>query len=383
MPRFAFRTLLAVCLLTFSLGAMAQSQPMPIPSPPSIGAKGFVLLDFHTGEVLAEQNSDTRLDPASLTKVMTAFAVFSELQSGNLQLTEEVLISEKAWRAEGSRMFIEVGSRVSVENLLRGMIVQSGNDASVALAEHIAGTEENFATLMNQYAAELGMNDTQYTNAAGLSNDNHYSSAADTARLVRALIARFPDYYSYYSERSFVWNDIEQFNRNRMLWQDDSVDGVKTGYTESAGYCLATSAERDGMRLISVVMGTDSPAARVQATKALLNYGYRFFETRQLYAANEAIETPRIWKGDRDTVSLGLAEALHVTVPSRAYDRLEASMEIDQPIEAPVEAGTVIGQLTVSLDGDTLANRDIVALEPVGPASFAGRLIDSVRLWLN
>jgi len=356
---------------------------MPVPSPPSIGASGYMLIDFHTNKVLAERNSDTRLDPASLTKVMTAFAIFSELQAGNLQLTDLVQVSETAWRAKGSRMFIEVGSQISVENLLRGMIVQSGNDASIALAEHIAGSQETFAALMNQYAAELGMTNTHYTNPAGLPEDNHYSTAADTARLVRALIKRFPEYYSYYSERSFVWNDIEQFNRNRMLWQDNSVDGVKTGYTESAGYCLATSAERDGMRLISVVMGTDSAAARVQASQSLLNFGYRFYETRQLYAADEVIEEPRLWKGEIERLPLGLAEPLFVTVPSRAYDRLKASLEVDQPIQAPIEAGAVLGRLTISLDEETLVSREVTALESVAPAGLAGRLVDSVRLWLN
>ncbi|MDR9414544.1 MAG: D-alanyl-D-alanine carboxypeptidase family protein [Spiribacter sp.] len=383
MPRTLRLALSALLILCLSPAVMAQTQPIPVPSPPSVGANGYVLLDFHTNKVLAERNSDTRLDPASLTKVMTAFVVFSELKAGNLQLTDPVQISENAWRAKGSRMFIEVGSQISVENLLRGMIVQSGNDASIALAEHIAGSEQTFAALMNQYADELGMTNTQYTNAAGLPEDDHYSTAADTARLVRALINRFPEYYGYYSERSFVWNDIEQFNRNRMLWQDDSVDGVKTGYTESAGYCLATSAERDGMRLISVVMGTDSAAARVQASKSLLNFGYRFYETRRLYAADEVIEETRVWKGEREQLPLGLADALHITIPSRAYDRVEASLEVDQPIQAPIEAGTVLGRLTISLDGESLASRDVVALEPVTQAGLVGRLVDSVKLWLN
>ena len=383
MPRTLRLALSALLILCLSPAVMAQTQPIPVPSPPSVGANGYVLLDFHTNKVLAERNSDTRLDPASLTKVMTAFVVFSELKAGNLQLTDPVQISENAWRAKGSRMFIEVGSQISVENLLRGMIVQSGNDASIALAEHIAGSEQTFAALMNQYADELGMANTRYTNAAGLPEDDHYSTAADTARLVRALINRFPEYYGYYSERSFVWNDIEQFNRNRMLWQDDSVDGVKTGYTESAGYCLATSAERDGMRLISVVMGTDSAAARVQASKSLLNFGYRFYETRRLYAADDVIEETRVWKGEREQLPLGLADALHITVPSRAYDRVEASLEVDQPIQAPIEAGTVLGRLTISLDGESLASRDVVALEPVTQAGLVGRLVDSVKLWLN
>ena len=383
MSRFRAAVLTFFCLLCLPLSSPAQQVAMPIPAPPSIGASSYLLMDFHTGRVLVEEASDERRDPASLTKIMTAFVAFSELQSGNMALTDEVLVSERAWRAPGSRMFIEVGSRVTVENLLRGMIIQSGNDASVALAEHIAGTEETFAALMNQYAAELGMTNTHYTNAAGLPDPDHYSSAADTARLVRALIERFPEYYAYYSERSFVWNDIQQHNRNRMLWQDDSVDGVKTGYTEAAGYCLATSAERDGMRLISVVLGADTPAARVEQTKALLNYGYRFFETHRLYAGGETIEAPRIWKGERDQLPLGLAEDLRVTIPVRAYDRLEASLTTHEQLEAPVEAGEPLGQLTVSLDGETIATRDIVALETVPEAGFFGKIVDSVLLWMN
>ncbi len=381
MPRFLAIAFLLLAL--FSLSAGAQNPPMPIPAPPSIGASSYVLLDHHTGQVLAERASEERRDPASLTKVMTAFVVFSELESGNLALDDQVVVSERAWRAPGSRMFIEVGSRVSVENLLRGMIVQSGNDASVALAEHIAGSEETFAALMNQYAAELGMVNTHYTNAAGLPHPEHYSSAADTARLVRALIQRFPPFYGYYSERSFTWNDIQQYNRNRMLWQDPSVDGVKTGYTESAGYCLATSGERDGMRLISVILGADTPAARVQQTKAMLNYGYRFFETHRLYAGGEAIESPRIWKGEADQLPLGLAEDLRVTIPSRAYERLDASLTFSERIEAPVEAGQALGQITVSLDGETIATRDVIALETIAEAGIFGRIADSVLLWMN
>ena len=376
---------LTVLLLTLLLGtqAAAQSQPMPIPAPPVLGAESYVLMDFHSGEILAEKNVDLQRDPASLTKVMTAFVVFSELKSGNLTLDEEVLVSEKAWRAPGSRMFIEVGDRISVENLLRGMIIQSGNDASVALAEHVAGSEETFAALMNQYAAELGMDNTHYTNAAGLPDPDHYASVEDTARLVRALIARFPEYYSYYSERAFTWNDIEQFNRNRMLWQDDSVDGVKTGYTQAAGYCLATSASRDGMRLISVVMGAGTPEARVQQSKALLNYGYRFFETHRLYAADEAIDTPRIWKGNVDALPVGVTEDVYVTIPIRAYERLDARMTIADRLEAPVDFGEPLGELQVSLDGEPVTRRDIVALESVPEGGLVSRTVDSLLLWMN
>ncbi len=378
------RSIALLVLLVFGAQASAQTpQPIPIPAPPALGAESYILLDFHSGRVLVDEQSNLRRDPASLTKVMTAFVVFSELKAGNLSLDDEVLVSEKAWRAPGSRMFIEVGDKVSVENLLRGMIVQSGNDASVALAEHIAGTEGTFAALMNQYAAELGMVDTHYTNAAGLPDPEHYSSAADTARMVQALIARFPEYYGYYSERAFTWNEIEQYNRNRMLWQDSTVDGVKTGYTEAAGYCLATSANRDGMRLISVVMGASSPAARVEHSKSLLNYGYRFFETHRLYAAGEAIETPRIWKGAIDELPVGVEEDVYVTIPTRAYDRLDASMQVADQIEAPVAAGQSMGSLSVALDGETVIEHTIVALQPVEEGGIISRVVDSLLLWIN
>lgn len=367
-------------ILSMPLGAAAQTPSAPIPDPPSLEATNYILMDFHTGEILAEKTSDEPRDPASLTKIMTAFVVFSEIDAGHISLTDEVLVSERAWRAPGSRMFIEVGTRVTVDDLLHGMIIQSGNDASTALAEHVAGTEEAFAALMNQYAAELGLRNTRYTNAAGLPHPDHYSSAADTARLVQALIDRFPAFYGYYSQRSFTWNDIQQPNRNRMLWRDPSVDGVKTGYTQAAGYCLATSAERDGMRLISVILGADSASGRINQTTALLNYGYRFFESHQLYAADETIETLRIWRGGQDTIPLGLATDLRVTVPVRAFDRLDANLSVDNPIEAPLEVGTVLGELTIKLDGEVIATEEIVALETVDEAGWVGRLIDGIRL---
>lgn len=376
---------LAILIISLMLGAtaLAQSQPLPVPDPPRLGAQGYILTDFHSGRVLVGENADVRRDPASITKVMTAFVVFNELRSGDLTLDEEVTISEKAWRAAGSRMFIEVGKRIAVRDLLRGMIIQSGNDASIALAEHIAGSESTFAALMNQYADELGMSNTHYTNATGLPGDDHYSSAADTATLVRALIERFPDYYDYYSERQYTWAGITQRNRNRMLWQDDSVDGVKTGYTEAAQYCLATSAERDGMRLISVVMGAETPEARVDQSKSLLNYGYRFFETHRLYAADETIDEPRLWKGQSDSLPAGVAEDIFLTLPTDTYEQLEARITLERPLLAPVSEGQRIGRLSVALDGEVLHEQDVIALESVSEAGFVGRSIDSVRLWLN
>ncbi|PZA00058.1 D-alanyl-D-alanine carboxypeptidase [Gammaproteobacteria bacterium 2W06] len=376
---------LAILIIALLLGghAAAQSQPIPVPDPPQLGADGYILMDFHSGRVLVDHNSDVRRDPASITKVMTAFVVFNELRSGDLTMDEPVRISEKAWRAPGSRMFIEVGNDIPVNDLIRGMIIQSGNDASIALAEHIAGSESTFAALMNQYAAELGMTNTHYTNATGLPGDEHYSTAADTARLVQALIERFPDYYRLYSEREFTWGGITQSNRNRMLWQDPSVDGVKTGYTEAAQYCLATSAERDGMRLISVVMGAETPEQRVSQSKSLLNYGYRFFETHRLYAADEPVETPRLWKGVADTLPVGVAEDVFITLPADTYDQLDARIRLNEPLEAPVAAGDRVGRLSVSRNDEVVRERDIIALETVPEAGFVGRTIDTVRLWLN
>ncbi|PWG65241.1 D-alanyl-D-alanine carboxypeptidase family protein [Spiribacter halobius] len=379
----AFRFLILLVFLLLGGAATAQTQPIPVPSPPQLGAESYLLLDFHSGRVLVDHQSDLRRDPASLTKIMTAFIVFSELRAGNLAMDDEVLVSERAWRTGGSRMFIEVGDRVTVENLLRGMIIQSGNDASVALAEHIAGTEETFAELMNQYAAELGMENTNYTNAAGLPGEEHYSSAEDTALLVRALIQRFPELYQLYSERSFTWNGIEQFNRNRMLWRDASVDGVKTGYTESAGYCLATSAQRENMRLISVVMGAASPSARIEQSQALLNYGFRFFETHRLYAAGEPLTEARVWKGASDRLGVGLTEDLYVTIPARQYDNLDASLSLDSRIDAPVDEGTVLGSVSVRLGESTLAETRLVALEAVPEGGLWSRLVDEVLLWFE
>ena len=273
-PRIVFSLLFAGFVLALSPLSSAQS---PVPSAPSVGATSYVLMDFHSDTVVAELDAEAQVEPASITKLMTSYVVFSEIVDGNLALSEEVLVSEKAWRTEGSRMFIEVGTRLTVEELLKGVIIQSGNDASVALAEHVGGSEEVFAGMMNEAAREIGMTGTNYVNATGLPHPDQYTTARDVARLASALISGFPDFYTWYSEREYTYGGIRQHNRNRLLWRDPSVDGLKTGHTESAGYCLVTSAMRDGMRLISVVMGTDSEEARATASQSLLNYGFRFF----------------------------------------------------------------------------------------------------------
>lgn len=367
-----------VYLLWFLPAAVAAAAI--VPGPPTLNVGAYVLMDFDSGHVIAERNMHKKMEPASLTKMMTIFTVAQELKLGTITLDDQVPVSEKAWRMSGSRMFIEVGKNVRLEDLMKGDIIQSGNDASVALAEYVSGTEEVFASLMNQNANRLGMKETHYVNSTGLPDPEHQTSAYDVAILARALIHDFPDVYRWFSTREFTYNDITQKNRNRLLWLDEDVDGIKTGYTEDAGYCLAASAVRDGQRLISVVMGAESEPERVKASQALLNYGFRFFETHRLYDAGTAITKVRIWKGDRDSVALGVAEPLYVTVPRGSYESLDASMNIDSQIIAPVVAGARLGTLEVRLDGDTLADRPLIALGSVGEGSSFERIWDGIKL---
>src|SRR5690606_29848363 len=338
-------------LLGLALWLNAASAAVPLPSPPSIPGSSHILVDFHTGEVLAEKNPDERVEPASITKVMTTYVIFKQLEAGTLSLDDMVTVSEKAWRAPGSRMFIEVGKRISVQDLLKGVIIQSGNDASIALAEHVAGTEESFADLMNQYAAQLGLTGSHFVNATGLPHPEHYVTARDVAMLARAMIRDFPDYYTWYSEREFTWNGIRQSNRNLLLYRDDRVDGMKTGHTETAGYCLVSSAKDGDMRLISVVMGTSGDRERADASQALLNYGFRFFETHKLYAAGAELSRVKIWKGASEDVGLASAQDIYVTIPRGRYGELDAAMDLGKAIVAPVAPGDVLGVVRVSLDG--------------------------------
>jgi serine-type D-Ala-D-Ala carboxypeptidase (penicillin-binding protein 5/6) len=381
--RQEFRALVLVVLIV----GLAMAGPLvaqtPVPAAPSVGATSYILMDFHSETVIAERASDDRVEPASITKLMTSYVAFSEIARGNLALDDLVLISETAWRTPGSRMFVEVGNRVSVEQLLKGIIIQSGNDASVAMAEHLGGTETVFASMMNEQARALGMSNTQYVNSTGLPDPDQYTSARDSAILARALIRDFPQFYAWYSEREYTYNDIRQHNRNRLLWRDPSVDGLKTGHTTSAGYCLVTSASRDGMRLVSVVMGTDGEEARATASQALLNYGFRFFETYQLYDAGDELRTERIWKGRSNEASLGITDDLFVTIPRGRYDSLEASLEMDDTLTAPLQAGQSVGRLLVRLDGETVAERPLVARNGIEQAGFFGRTTDGVRLWIS
>lgn len=355
--------------LLFLIFVLLASTPVeaavPVPAPPQVAANNYLLLDFNSGHVLAEQDADALIEPASITKLMTAYVVYKELEAGRLTMDEEVLISEKAWRMGGSRMYLEVGTRASVEMLLKGLIIQSGNDSSVALAEHIAGGEDAFVGLMNQYAAQLGMNNTTYKNSTGWPDPEHMTTARDIAKLSAAVIREFPEHYSWYAEKVFTYNNIKQYNRNKLLWRDSSVDGLKTGHTESAGYCLVSSAKRSDMRLIAVVLGTDSEKARATVSQSLLNYGFRFFETHKLYSAGEILSHSRVWMGDADEVGLGLAEDLHITIPRGSYKQLDALMDINASIEAPLQKGVQLGVVRITLDKETLNEVPLVALQRV------------------
>ncbi len=362
-----FALLLSVLLMGFQFAAQAS---VPVPAPPQVSAKNYLLIDFNSGQILAEKEADAQIEPASITKLMTSYVVYSEIETGRLSLDEKVTISEKAWRMGGSRMYLEERSKVSVELLLKGLIIQSGNDASVALAEHVAGGEDAFVDLMNQYAAQLGMTATRYKNSTGWPDPEHLTSARDIATLAKAFIKDFPEHYKGYAEKVFTYNNIKQYNRNKLLWRDKSVDGLKTGHTESAGYCLVSSAKRADMRLISVVLGTDSEKARASVSQSLLNYGFRFYETHKLYAAGETLNQSRVWGGDKEKVVLGLANDLHVTIPRGAYKQMDALMNVDANITAPFKKGSQLGEVRIMLDEQQLSSVPLVALQRVEKGNF-------------
>jgi len=341
MPRLPVQIIL---ILAAVLLQTVQAAALPVPKPPAVGAKGYILEDYHSGRVLAEKNADERLEPASITKLMAAYVLFKEIKAGSIGLADQVTVSERAWRMPGSRMFIEVGKQVSVEDLLKGMI---------------------------------GLPDPEHYTTA------RYTTARDIARLARALIAEFPEYYKWYSQKSFTYNGITQQNRNKLLWRDPSVDGIKTGHTESAGYCLVTSAQRNGMRLISVVLGTKSEEARAAASQALLNYGFRFYETHKLYDAGSKLADARVWKGERETFPVGLSETLYITIPRGRYRDLKASMKIPGRIIAPVEKGREYGSVQVRLEDELVAEKPLVALDSVAEGAIWQRLLDEARLYFE
>jgi len=375
------RLVLVLFLVLFAAAAFAQTRP--VPAPPVIGATSYLMIDAKSGHELASLKPDTPVPPASLTKIMTSYVVFQALKEGQITLEEEVTISEKAWRMQGSRMFVEVGKRVQVKDLLMGIIVQSGNDASVALAEHIAGTEGVFAQMMNQYAQAMGMYSSNFVNATGMPAEGHVTTARDLATLARAVIEEFPEYYAWHSVKEFTYNDIKQSNRNSLLWRDPSVDGLKTGHTEDAGYCLVSSAMRDNMRVIAVVMGTSSTKSRTDGSQALINYSFRFFETRLLFKAGEEVATTRVWKSADETSRLGVIEDLYITVRRGTYDELESTLDIPAIVEAPVAAGQPVAELTIALDEEVQLSTPLCALEDNPEGSFWQRTRDSVGLWFE
>jgi len=375
--RIVFSMIAAFCAFT---STAANSNATPAPPPPQIDARGYVLIDFDSGSVIAQKKSRERMEPASLTKMMTAYIVLGELASGKVSMQDKVTISEKAWRMPGSRTFVEVGKKVPLETLLKGLIVQSGNDATVALAEHIAGDEDVFATVMNQTATTLGMKDTHFVNSTGLPSPQHYTTAFDMATLARALIQSFPEHYAWYSIKKFTHNGITQHNRNTLLWKDDRVDGIKTGHTTSAGYCLVASAKEGNMRLISVVLGAKSENSRAVESKKLLSYGFRFFETHRLYAPHEPLTTVRVWKGDTDQLPLGLDREMYITIPRGQYDKLNASMKVVPTITAPVSKGKHFGSVEVSLNDEIVGEQPLVALKEIPEGGFFSQMIDDVKI---
>ena len=366
--------------LLFPLLALAQQMP----TPPALAAKSWLLIESASGQELAAQAADERLEPASLTKLMTAYLTFAALKQGSIKIDQMVNVSERAWKSEGSRMFIQVGTQVKVEDLIKGMIVQSGNDACVALAEAISGNEEVFAEMMNREAQRLGMKSTNFRNSSGMPDPQHYTTARDLATLAGALIRDFPeDYAKYYSIKEFRYNNITQPNRNRLLWMDPTVDGVKTGRTEAAGYCLISSAKRGPRRLLSVVLGAASNNARAQESLKLLNYGFQFYDAVPLYTKDQPVSNLNVWKGKSSTVKAGFTQDFMISVPQGFAPRLKTELVSKQPLLAPVSAGQVVATLKVSLDGKPYGEYPVVALEAVPTAGIFGRAIDTMRLWFN
>jgi len=407
MRRFA--TMLAVVVTAIPMGVQAAKKPVhhakakaaapaaapapaPAPAPvpaagavpaaPQVQARAAILEDYASGQVLGQQNADARMEPASLTKLMTAYLVFSALKDGRLKLTDPVTISEHAWKAEGSRSFVQVGTQVPAEILIKGMIVQSGNDASIALAEHLGGSEPTFVESMNNMAVKLGMTGTHFEDATGLPSPSHYTTARDMATLARALIRDFPQYYGWFSVREFMWNNIRQQNRNGLLDKDSSVDGLKTGHTDSAGYCLVASAKRQNTRLISVVLDSDSFRGREDASAALLNYGFAYYETIPLKKAGELILKPRVYKGAANYANVGVRDDVSVSIPRGQSGSIQTRASINTPLIAPLDPARSVGELTVSLNGTVISRTPLYPQAPVAEAGFFGRLYDTIALWL-
>jgi len=375
--------LLALALASGDASADALLAPAAAVPPPAVAAKSYLLVDVLSGQTLVARNADEAREPASLTKLMTAYLVFSALRDKQLIPSQMVTVSERAWRAEGSRMFIDPKRAVSVDELLRGEIVQSGNDAAIALAEAVGGSEEAFVAQMNREAARLGMKNTRFVNATGLPSPQQASTASDLARIASAIIRDFPEYYTLYSLKEYRYNNITQPNRNRLLWTDPFVDGIKTGFTDAAGYCLIASAKRGPRRLLSVVLGAGSDAARASESQKLLNYGFQFYDTVQLYQNGQAVSTLRVWKGAENSVPAGFVADQYITLPKSQAQNLKLTMEAVEPLVAPITRGQPVGAVKVTLEGKPVGEYPLVALADVAPASVFGRLLDTVRLWFR
>ena len=373
------KIVLLISLFLFSSSLFAANLPIG----PTLNANSYLLVDYHSGTELVAKNPDKRIEPASITKLMTAYVIYKALERGDISLKDNVLISKKAWKMEGSRMFLEAGKKVPLNRVLHGLIIQSGNDAAVAMAEHVAGSESAFVKMMNEQAKAMGLNNTHYMNATGWPAENHYTSARDIVKLTRAIIRDFPEHYKLHSIKEYSYNGIKQYNRNKLLWRDKTVDGVKTGHTESAGYCLVASSKRNDMRLISVVLGAKDAKTRADYSQELLEYGFRFFETYKLYDAGSVLADARIWKGTKDTVPAGITEDFYVTVQKGHYKQLKGLMELDNTVDAPVKRGDKLGNAIIK-DGDIIVSEvPLVALDAVDAGGFWSKVTDSVKKLFN
>lgn len=377
------RLLILLLLLNIPTFALAAESMPPRTPVPAIAARGYLLLDFHSGQAIAQANANERMEPASLTKLMTAYLTFAALRQEHLHLKQTLPVSERAWRAEGSRMFIQLNAPVMVEDLIRGMIVQSGNDACIALAEGISGSEETFVQRMNEQAQKFGMKNTHFMNVTGLPHPQHYTTAFDLSILARAIIRDFPEYYAYYSIKEFKYNNISQPNRNRLLWLDPTVDGMKTGHTESAGYCLITSARRDSRRLIAVVLGTASESARAAESQKLLNYGFQFYDTHRIYEKGQVVATLPVWKGSQNILKAGVDQDVYISLPKGQYPFLKAAMVSKQPLLAPLAVNDQMGTIKLTLGDQPFAEYPLRALENIPIANIFKRGLDSIKLMLK
>jgi D-alanyl-D-alanine carboxypeptidase (penicillin-binding protein 5/6) len=383
MPSSRPLPLFAALFVSALFVSATASAAVPVPKPPAIKARAYVLVDYQSGRVLAADKGEVQMEPASITKLMSGYVVFRAIKEGRLKPTDLVTISEHAWKAEGSRTFAQVGTQIPVDVLIKGMIVQSGNDATIALAEKVGGTEDGFVQMMNHYAQQLGLENSHFNDSSGLPGPTHYMSAHDIATLSRILIREFPEEYKLYSVREYEWNGIKQQNRNGLLARDPSVDGIKTGHTESAGYCLASSAKRGDQRLIAVVLGTDSFKAREDASAALLNYGFTFFETVKAKGANDVVLKPEVYKGEQDRVTLVPAHDVYVTVGRGAAGQVKTTATVKDPLVAPIKAGQALGELTVTDGKDVVAKVPLVAREAVPEGGWWTSLVDGIALWMK